>query len=238
MIDTWLAQLSNLLTQYIWLGPLISFAAGIIASFTPCCLSSLPLIIGYVGGYSEDRKKAFFYSLMYAVGSIIVFTIMGIIAAFVGHLFLGIQMYWYIFLGLLMVVMSLQSFGIIHIFKHKCGPSPVGKKKGAIGALLVGMVSSVFASPCSTPVLIAIVAVVSTGQSIAMGAIMLLTYAIGHSILAVAAGTSVGWVKGLSRNPKFEKAGKIINIVMGILLLAFALYLFYVAFSGVGLHVD
>ncbi|MFA7664238.1 MAG: cytochrome c biogenesis protein CcdA [Clostridia bacterium] len=237
MIDTWLAQLSNLLTQYIWLGPLISFAAGIIASFTPCCLSSLPLIIGYVGGYSEDRKKAFFYSLMYAVGSIIVFTIMGIIAAFVGHLFLGIQMYWYIFLALVMVVMSLQSFGIIHIFKHKCGHSPVGKKKGAIGALLVGMVGAVFASPCSTPVLIAIVAVVSTGQSIAMGAIMLLTYAIGHSILAVAAGTSVGWVNDLSRNPKFEKAGKIINIVMGIILLAFALYLFYVAFSGVGLHV-
>jgi cytochrome c-type biogenesis protein len=238
MIESWLKVLTELLTQNLWLGPLVAFGAGILASFTPCCISSLPLIIGYCGGYSENKKKAFFYSLLYALGATIVFTIIGIIAAFVGHLFLGIQMYWYIFLGLLMLVMALQSWGIIHIFKHKCGHEHVGKKKGALGALLIGMLSSVFASPCSTPVLIAIVAIVSTGQSIAMGAIMLLTYSLGHSILAIAAGTSVGWVQELSKNPKFEKAGKIINIIMGVLLFAFALYLFYVAFTGIGLHTD
>lgn len=236
MIDSWLNELTTLLTQHIWLGPLIAFGAGILASFTPCCLSSLPLIIGYVGGYSDNRKKAFLYSLIYTLGATIVFVIIGIIAAFVGHLFLGIQMYWYIFLGILMILMALQSWGIIHIFKHSCGHQHVGNKKGAIGALLIGMLSSVFASPCSTPVLIAIVAIVSTGQSIAMGAIMLLTYSLGHSILAIAAGTSVGWVQELSKNPKFLKAGKVINIIMGILLFAFALYLFYIAFAGIDIH--
>ena len=118
MIDTWLQALSEVLSQNLWIGLLISLAAGLLTSFTPCSLSSVPLIIGYVGGYTDNKKRAFFYSLMFCIGMAILFTALGVVAALVGRLFLGIQMYWYIILGVLMFVMALQTWGVINIFRR------------------------------------------------------------------------------------------------------------------------
>jgi cytochrome c-type biogenesis protein len=33
------------------------FIAGLISAASPCILAAIPLIIGYVGGYSEGNKK-------------------------------------------------------------------------------------------------------------------------------------------------------------------------------------
>ena len=44
------------------------------------------------------------------------FTALGIIGIFVGRIFLGIQIYWYIFLGGLMIVMAIQIWNIIDIY--------------------------------------------------------------------------------------------------------------------------
>ena len=109
----------------------------------------------------------------------------------------------------------------------------MSKKKGTIGALLLGALGAIFSSPCATPVLVAILAVVSTGQSIVMGVLMLLLYSAGHSVLILIAGTSVGFAAELSKSKKFEKAGKIIKIVMGAVLFALSLYLVYIGFSGI-----
>lgn len=228
-INQWLESLSALISNNLWLGPFIALLAGLLTSITPCSLSSIPLVIGYVGGYTDDRRKAFFYSVMFSVGMIIAFTVIGILAALIGRLFLGIMMYWYIILGVLMAVMALQTWGVINILPQKCGF--ISKKKGVLGAIILGAVGAFFTSPCSTPVLIAIIAVVSTGQSIIMGALMLLFYSIGHCILLVVAGTSVGWVQEMSKSEKFNKASQIIKIVMGILLMILSLYLIFTAFN-------
>ena len=230
MINEWLQSFSEILSQNLWIGLLISSLAGLLTSFTPCALSSVPLVIGYVGGYTSNKKKAFFYSLIFCVGQTITFTILGVIASFVGRLFFGFQMYWYIVLGVLMALMALQTWEVIHIFPQKCGYGGT-KKKGVIGALLMGMLGAIFSSPCSTPVLVAITAVVSTGQSIVMGILMLLLYSIGHSILLLVAGTSVGFVNEIAHSEKFAKASKVIKIIMGIALMLISLYLFYTAFA-------
>ena len=62
--------LSALISQSGWLAPLLALAAGILSSFTPCALSTVPLIIGYVGGTSQrDPKRAFLLSLTFAAGA-------------------------------------------------------------------------------------------------------------------------------------------------------------------------
>ena len=40
-----------------------SFAGGVIASISPCSLAMLPLIIGYVGGYSKETPFRTFIQL-------------------------------------------------------------------------------------------------------------------------------------------------------------------------------
>jgi len=42
------------------------FLAGVLSSASPCVLATIPLVVGFVGGYSDgDRKKAFRYSLAF-----------------------------------------------------------------------------------------------------------------------------------------------------------------------------
>ena len=54
MIDSWVEQIVMVIAQMPWLGPLLALAAGVLAAFTPCCLSSIPLIVGYISGLGEN----------------------------------------------------------------------------------------------------------------------------------------------------------------------------------------
>ena len=58
-----------------------SFAGGVLASISPCSLAMLPLIIGYVGGYSKETPLRTFIQLCcFIFGTAIVFSIIGIIS--------------------------------------------------------------------------------------------------------------------------------------------------------------
>lgn len=74
MIDTWLNQIAEIIGSNLWLAPLLALIAGVLTSVTPCALSSIPLIIGYVGGVGEkNTKKAFAYSAVFSVGTAVTF---------------------------------------------------------------------------------------------------------------------------------------------------------------------
>lgn len=230
MVNNWLSQIAEIIGSNMWLAPILALIAGILTSFTPCSLSSIPLIIGYVGGTGErNTKKAFAYSAVFSLGTAITFVTLGVIATSAGKLMGTSSKTWYIILGVLMVLMSLQTFEIINIIPSANLISK-SRKKGFIGAFIAGILGGVFSSPCSTPVLIALLAIVADKASIIWGILLMLLYSIGHSTLVIVAGTSVGFVQKISSNPKYNKVSTIIKIIMGIVILAIGLYMFWLAF--------
>lgn len=123
----------SLMGNNVLLALLISFLGGIISSFSPCILSSLPLIIGYVNKYGRDDKKtAFKYSLFFSLGIIITFTSLGIISSLVGKFFTSGGKLWYLLLGVVMIFVGLQLIGVIES-KNKACKVPK-KRKGLLGA--------------------------------------------------------------------------------------------------------
>ena len=90
--------------------------------------------------------------------------------------------------------------------------------------------SGIFSSPCSTPALVALLAIVAGKGSVIWGVILLLLYSIGHGILAVIAGTSIGFIQKLSSNEKYGKFSLLLKIVMGSAILLIAFYMFYLGF--------
>ena len=104
------------------------------------------------------------------------------------------------------------------------------KKRGYLGALIAGILGGIFSSPCSTPVLIALLAIVAGQGSILWGILLLLLYSIGHGILAVVAGTSVGFVQKLTKSEKYGRMSQVLKIVMGAAILGIGLYMFYLGF--------
>ena len=95
-----LNTLANLIQQYIWLAPVLALLGGLVTSFTPCSLSSVPMVIAYIGGSAKnDTKKAFRLSLTMAGGLALTFLIFGSLASVLGHYLHEIGAWWYGFLG-------------------------------------------------------------------------------------------------------------------------------------------
>ena len=82
-----LQALSNLINENILLAPVFCLIAGAITSFMPCSLSTLPLVLGYVGANNaKDAKHSFKLSLMFALGMTITGTVLGVTASLFGRL--------------------------------------------------------------------------------------------------------------------------------------------------------
>ena len=225
-----LERFADLMAQTPALAPFFALAAGVVASFLPCSLSTVPLIIGYVGGTGErDTKRSFLLSLTFAAGSAATFTTLGVAASFAGRMIGSGSSWWYLVLGVLMVLMAMQVWGIFTVIPSSYLVS-MNKKRGFLGAFLAGVLGGVFSSPCSTPILVVLLAVVAGKGSALWGTLLLFLYSVGHGTLAVIAGTSVGFVQKLSRSGTYGKLSKIFTIVMGALILMIGFYMFYLGF--------
>lgn len=222
----------QVLTENIWLSFVFALLAGVVSSFSPCVLSSVPLVIGYVGGYAgNDKAKAVKYSLAFCIGLAATFTALGAVTAILGRMMLATGKWWYLLLGILMAAVGLHLLGVIKILPDQCGVSG-GRttRKGLMGAFTLGILGGILSSPCATPVLIAILTFVAGQGNIVWGIGLLGTYAIGHCTLLFLAGTSVGIVQNLASSPNTERFGKILKIILGILVLLLAMYMFYLGF--------
>lgn len=222
-----LELLSDIIKNNFWFAPFFSLAAGLITSFSPCSLSSVPLIIGYVGGIdSNNPKKAFKLSIVFAIGSAITFTSLGVIATVLGQFIRFTGDWWYIFLSILLIIMVLQLWEIIQVIPRN-NIFTKNNRRGILGALIAGILAGFFSSPCSTPVLIVILAIVSAEGSLIYGVLLLIFYSIGHSVLVVIAGTSVGAVSKIKKSANYKKTNDAIKLLFGVLILILAFYMFY-----------
>ena len=153
-IDQWLTALSAIMTANAWFAPVLALAAGVLTSFTPCTLSSIPLVIAYVGGTGvRETRRALILSAVFSAGMALSSTLLGLFASILGRLMQGTGPWWYIVLGVLMVLMALQIWGIYDFIPSTYAVGR-NKKRGMVGAFLAGILGGLFSTPCSTPVLI------------------------------------------------------------------------------------
>ena len=96
---------------------IISFLSGILASLSPCSLGILPLIIGYVGGYSKgNNKKLLIQMLSFSVGLSLVLSIIGVVCALTGRAFTSFASPIIILIfASVITIMGLNLLGVIEI---------------------------------------------------------------------------------------------------------------------------
>jgi cytochrome c biogenesis protein CcdA len=202
---TFLDNIEQIVAAYPILAFGAVFLAGIISSASPCVLATIPLVIGYVGGYADgDRKKAFLYSVSFVLGLSITFTAFGAAAGLLGTMFGILGGWWYVAAGTVALLMGGQMMGLYEIrlpVRRDYRP----KQGGIIGSFLLGLFFGVVSSPCATPVLVVILTFVATKGEAIYGTALLFTYAVGHCMLMLAAGTFTGFVES------FVKARGVVN---------------------------
>lgn len=225
-----LNNVSSALNGNVWLAPLFALIGGILTSLMPCSLSTVPLVIGCVGGGSTKGQRAFWLSLLFAIGSTITFVSLGIAASIAGLLLEKAEIWMHLILAVLLILMALQMWGVIDIIPT--GVVMSGKRlKGSWGAFVAGLLAGVFSAHCATPIIVALLAIVIDTGRIFYGIILLLFFSAGHAILSIVAGTSTGLVQRISESPKYERIGRIIKLCLGILIAIVALWLLWEAFS-------
>jgi cytochrome c biogenesis protein CcdA len=230
-IDAVLQDLSLLMQSRAWLAPLTALLAGVLTSFTPCSLSSVPLVVAFVSGTGKDNPgTAFRFSLVFALGMAVTFTALGTMASLLGKLLnFGTTSWWYLILGALMVAMALQTWGIITLIPSSYAQGK-NTRRGYAGAFITGILGGLFSSPCATPVLIALLALVARSANPVWGIALLLFYSIGHSMLVILAGTFIGLTGKLTRSSRYATLARGVNILLGSGILLAGLYLLYLGF--------
>jgi len=226
-MDTLLNHLSQSLSENPLFAYIGVFLGGIISSSSPCVLATIPLVIGYVGGYSEgNRRRAVLYSLTFILGLSLTFTTLGAIASIVGGLFGVISRTWYFVVGGIATVIGLHLVGL---FEWNL-PVPVHlqpKKRGILGAFFLGLFFGIISSPCATPVLALILTFVATKGEVVYGTSLLFVYALGHCVLIFLAGIATGFAESFIKSKGISNITTWGRRIGGSIVIFAGIYLFY-----------
>ena len=209
-----------------------SFLGGLIASISPCSLSMLPLIIGYIGGYSKEKPlKTLMQMLVFVLGTAIVFAIIGGICAVTGKVFIG-NPYFALIVASVILIMGLRIIDVLD-FDMPVVIKEIPKNKfnnDFLYPLVLGAVFALIGTPCSTPILASIMAFASISASIQNAVIMLFLFSIGQGLILVVAGFLTSKLK---TSENFYKISETIMKISGILLILVAVYIYYKIFGAV-----
>ncbi|MBE9012526.1 cytochrome c biogenesis protein CcdA [Pseudanabaenaceae cyanobacterium LEGE 13415] len=212
----WLEQQN--LSNPIVLVPL-AFVGGLIASISPCILSLLPVNLSYIGTLKiTSRRAAFNKAGLFVLGVVTVFSLFGLFASFAAAVLVDYRGYFNVVVGAIILVMGLSFAGIIHL------PLPQPKASvSAAGPYGIGLTFALVSSPCSSPVLFAVIAAAAATGSQLISVVTLMSYGLGYTAVIFFASLYAGLVK--QSRVILGKSDWVIRVGSAALMLAGGFYL-------------
>jgi len=209
-----------------------SFVWGILSILlSPCHLSSIPLIIGFIGQQGKmSAKRAFIISILFAVGILITIGAIGAVTAALSRMMGDVGRYGNYFVAVIFFVVGLHLLDVIPM--PFSGPGKVGfKRKGLLAAFILGILFGIALGPCTfafmAPMLGVTFRVAST--SLVYGIALLVAYGVGHCSVIVFAGTCTELVQRYMNWNEKSKGPIILKKICGVLVLLGGLYLIFTA---------
>jgi len=224
-------QLADMLKQDSLIVTLVAFfVGGLLLSFTPCVFPMYPILTGIIVGQGKalTTMKAFTLSFFYVQGMAVTYTLLGIVVALAGAQFQAVFQHPLVLIALsvLFVFLALSMFGIFNLalpasWQNKLNNISNKQKGGSIaGVVMMGVISGLVASPCTTAPLTGALLYISQTGDVVLGASALYALSLGMGLPLLILGSSGGKL--------LPKAGPWMNIIkniFGLLLLAVPIFL-------------
>src|SRR5580693_6493461 len=168
--------------------------AGLISFLSPCVLPLVPPYLIYLTGatiehvaydetISSSRRAVMISAVMFVLGFSTVFVALGASASFVGSLIRAWSAQLSILAGFVIIVMGLHFLGLTRIgLLMREGRLPIPKPVGLGGAYVMGLAFAFGWTPCSGPILAAILSMAAAEATVAKGAALLAVYSAGLGI--------------------------------------------------------
>jgi cytochrome c-type biogenesis protein len=208
--------------------PLV-FLGGAATGLNPCVYPTIPVIIGFISGQkSQTKAKGLALALTFVLGLAITYVLLGATASFVGSVLGLSHAGWNYLVAGVCVAVGLVMAGVLPLDFATWAPaqSKWSRMSGFAGALVLGMLFGLVASPCAMPVLALIVALIASKGQVAYGSVLMFFYALGHGLPLVILGTVTGALTSLER---FTKYSVTFQRVGGWMLIGVAAYLVWKA---------
>ena len=211
----------------ITLGLFVLLGLGL--AFTPCVFPMYPILSSIIVGAGKDKlttSRAFFLSFVYVQGMAITYSLLGLVVASAGVQFqaaLQSPVILIIFI-VLFVALAVAMFGGYEIqlpskWQEKLnGVSNSQKPGNPIGVFIMGVISGLVASPCTTAPLTAILLVIAQSGDLTLGFTALYALSIGMGIPLI--------LFGMTGGKLLPKAGQWMNVVkasFGFMMLSVAI---------------
>lgn len=207
---------------------LLFLALGIGLAFTPCVFPMYPILSGIVLGQGKGMSlsRAFTLSLVYVQGMAITYSILGLVVASAGVQFQAALQHPAI-LGVfivLFIALAMAMFGVYEIqlpssWQSKLNDVSNNQKRGNFaGVFVMGVLSGLVASPCTTAPLTGILLFIAQTGDMTLGFISLYVLSLGMGIPLI--------LFGMTGGKLLPKAGNWMNVVkvsFGFMMLAVAI---------------
>ena len=221
------------------------FLEGLISFFSPCIIPIIPLYMSYLAGsaktVNEDgtitykRKTTLLHTLFFVLGISSSFFILGLSFTAIGSFFNNSKYILLIICGILIIVMGLFQTGIIKIKflqkEKKINANINIKKMNPLFAFILGFLFSFAWTPCVGTALSSVLMMAGSEESMLIGNLYVLLYAIGFIIPFLILGLFTN--EALNLLKKHQKA--LMNLVKigGLLLIVIGMILLYNGISSI-----
>ena len=158
---------------------------------SPCHLSSIPLIVGFINGQGQiSTKKACGISTLFAVGILITIATIGAITAAAGRMMGDVGRYGNYIVAVIFFLVGLYLLDVIPLSFGGMGQVNM-KRKGLLAAFILGLVFGIALGPCTFAYMAPMLAVTFklSASNLPYGILLLLMYGVGHCSVIVLAGT-------------------------------------------------
>lgn len=188
----------------------LSFLGGLVASISPCILSLLPVNLTYIGTREiTSRQDAVVKAGSFVLGVVTVLSMLGMFSSLAGIVFVQFRGYFYLLVGTIIVLMGLSLAGLVRLPMPQLlrGPAPAAccsaeprslrtwAKALITGPYGVGLTFALISSPCTSPVLIAVLTAGATTGSQFLSLMMMVSYSLGYTAIIFLASLFTGLAK-------------------------------------------
>ncbi len=222
MFDRLAESLADVVKHSVWLAPAAAFVGGLLTAANPCVLAMVPLMVGYVSGQeARGAARSFLLSLTFSIGLTITFAMLFL--ATWGASSILKSTWWTYVAATVCLLMGLHLLGVLQVRI----PAPAGvqpRRRGYVGALLLGLLFGLVSLPCAGPVLLALLAVLPLSGA-AYGSLLLIAYSLGHCGLVLAGGASMGLVQKLADSRGWSRGTALVRRGAGGLILLVGAFL-------------
>lgn len=193
-----------------------AFAGGLLASISPCILGLLPLNLSYIGASRVTSRTSAMLLATAFVGGVAVTTIaVGLAASLFFALFVTYCGQVNITVGALIVVMAFWMAGLLRLPV----PNVVKQMPTGSGPFVIGLAYALVATPCASPVLVAVLGAAAASRSILTTLVAMTIYAIGYTavlwLASVFAGVTVASRRLLQYGDLITRAGSLAMLLLG-----------------------